>query len=141
VALAGGEPGAPERHSLIQRDVDADLGGFADDDPHPMVDEEAFADDRRGVDLDPGHSARNRRDRTRDDRHTGAVQSMRHAVGEDRVHAWPGGEDLERPNPPGRRIAAVCGGNVTSNLSRGARKEAEPEHRQSVARAIARPIR
>jgi hypothetical protein len=57
VTLAGRKPGAAERDSLIQGHVVADLGGLADHDPHPMVDDEALADQRRGVDLDPGHRA------------------------------------------------------------------------------------
>jgi hypothetical protein len=52
MALARGESGATERHALVQGDVAADLGGLSEHDAHTVVDEEAVADLRRGVDLD-----------------------------------------------------------------------------------------
>ena len=104
VALAGGKAGAAERHALIQGHVVADLGGLADHHPHPVVDDEARADLRRRVDLDPGHRARERRDQPRQQRHAGAVQRVREPMGEQRVQARPRGEDLQRADVPGRRI-------------------------------------
>ena len=44
VALAGGEAGAAEGHALVHRHVLAHLGGLADHDAHPVVDEQRLAD-------------------------------------------------------------------------------------------------
>lgn len=48
---------AAERHTLVKGDVIADLGGLADDDTHPMIDEDAPADACAGMDLDAGQNA------------------------------------------------------------------------------------
>ena len=50
--------GTPERHPLVQQYVVTDDTRLADDDSHAMVDEEALADGRAGMDLDPGHQPR-----------------------------------------------------------------------------------
>ena len=49
---------AAERHALVDRAVIADLGRLADDDAHPVVDEDAPADRRARMDLDTGQPAR-----------------------------------------------------------------------------------
>ena len=118
VALAGGEAGAAERHALVERHVVADLGRLADHDAHAVVDEEAAADRRRGMDLDSGDRARDRRDQPRQHRHAGAVQGVREPMGEQRVDARPGREDLERADVAGGRIAALRGADVTPDLRR-----------------------
>ena len=56
----------------------------------------------------PGERAREHRDQARQQRHAGLVQRVRDAVGEQRVDAGPGREDLGRPRrraPPGRARA------------------------------------
>ena len=63
------------------------------------------------MDLDPG----DRRDTaaTRaEERHAGAVQRVRDAVGEHRMDARPGGQDLERPDVSSRWIAGSRGADV-----------------------------
>src|SRR6185295_15314572 len=52
VALAGLLARAAERDALVHRHVLADLGRLPDHDAHAVVDEEARADGRAGVDLD-----------------------------------------------------------------------------------------
>ena len=116
MALAGGKARASERHALIERDVVPDLCGLADYHPHPVVDEERVADPRRRVNLDSGHRPRKRGDKARQQWHAGAVQSVRDAVGQERVHPGPGGEDL-RPRYAARgRVAALCRGDVAADL-------------------------
>ena len=112
VALAGREAGAAQRHALVERHVLADLGRLADHDAHPVVDEQPVADVGARVDLDPGHRARGGGDRARRDRHARLAQRVRHAVGEQRVHARPGGEDLEPRHAAGGGVALVGGGDV-----------------------------
>ena len=57
-----GERRAAERHALVDGAVVADLGGLADDHAHAVVDEDAPADRRARMDLDPGEEAREVRD-------------------------------------------------------------------------------
>ena len=45
---------AAERHPVVEHDIVAHLSGLADDDAHPVVDEEAAPDRRTRVDLDTG---------------------------------------------------------------------------------------
>ena len=54
MALASLLAGAAQRHALVEHHVVADLGRLADDDAHAVVDEEALADLRAGVNLDAG---------------------------------------------------------------------------------------
>ena len=130
VALAGREAGAAERHALVDRHVVADLGRLADHDAHPVVDEQPVADLRRRVDLD-ARSARARRSASaRGATGTPAlVERVRDAVREQRVHAGPGGEDLERRDAARGGIALVGGGDVAAQLAGDAAQGAEPEHR------------
>src|SRR5207253_7212587 len=57
VALAFIPAGAAEGHTLVKRDVIADLGGFADHNAHAVVDKEAPTDPGPRMDLDPGQPA------------------------------------------------------------------------------------
>ena len=59
VALAVSFAGAAERDSLIERDVAAHDGGFADDDAGSVVDKEAAAKQRAGMDVDAGEKRAN----------------------------------------------------------------------------------
>ena len=48
---------AAERHTLVQCHVVADLGGFADHDARPVIDDEAAADVRSRMYLDAGQQS------------------------------------------------------------------------------------
>ena len=54
MALAAVLSGAAEGHTLVDRDVLADLRGLTDDHTHAVVDEEPGTDGGAGVDLDAG---------------------------------------------------------------------------------------
>jgi hypothetical protein len=106
-----------------------------------MVDEEALADPRGGVDLDAGPRAREDRQRARRDRDADPVQPVGDAVREHRLHAGPGRQDLDAADPVGGGIARVRGGDVAPHLAHDARQGAEAEHGTSVLprrRALAR---
>ena len=53
MTLAVREARSAERHALIDRAAVADFGGLADHDAHAVIDEDAFADLRARMDLDP----------------------------------------------------------------------------------------
>jgi len=57
VALAVPLAGAAERDALVESDVAADDGGFADDNAGGVIDEEAAAEQRTGMDVDAGEEA------------------------------------------------------------------------------------
>jgi hypothetical protein len=57
------------------------------------------------------------------------VQSVRKAVGKDRVYAGPRRQDLESRDSLRSRIAAVRGGDVAADLRGGTPNYSEPEHR------------
>src|SRR5205807_10370648 len=61
-ALLAARAGAAERHAGIEGAVVADLAGLADHHAHAVVDEQAPADPRAGMDLDPGHHTPQMRD-------------------------------------------------------------------------------
>ena len=61
MALAFLFAGSAQRDSLVEGDVVADDGGFADYGAHAMVDEEAAADFRAGMNFDSGEQARDLR--------------------------------------------------------------------------------
>src|SRR5207249_1129663 len=65
MALLALQAGAAERDALEQRDVLADLGRLADDDAHPVIDEEPSAEPGRRMDLDAGQEARHVGDESR----------------------------------------------------------------------------
>ena len=67
MALALVPGGAAERHAVIQGDVVADLGGLADHDAGAVVDEEAPADARAGMNVDIGQRARQEGQQARHD--------------------------------------------------------------------------
>ena len=67
VALAadsGRRVGAAQRNVLVDRDVVADLGAFADH-AEAVVEEETLADLRTGMDVDPGQETREMVDQPR----------------------------------------------------------------------------
>ena len=58
MALAGFLAGAAQGDALVNEHVIAYFAGFADDDSHAVVDEEATADLCPGVDFDTGEGSR-----------------------------------------------------------------------------------
>src|SRR5262245_53646190 len=62
MALAALLARAAERHALVERDPIADFARLADHHAHAVVDEEAPADRRAGMDLDAGEKAADLRD-------------------------------------------------------------------------------
>ena len=64
MALAGLVTGAAERDALVKHAVVAHDGGFADDDPHGVVDKEMLADLCGGMNLDAGDVAGDLREHT-----------------------------------------------------------------------------
>ncbi len=68
------------------------------------------------MDLDPGERPRDERDRARQQRHFGCVQGVGHAVGEQRLDARPGRDDLERLHAARRGIAVARDGDVPAQL-------------------------
>ena len=142
MALAGREAGAAERDALIERDVVADVGGLADHHARAVVDEQALADARRGVDLDARCSARVSIESRRGSSGTPAsLQRVRDAVGEQRVDAGPGGEDLRRRDAARGGIALARGEHVAAHLFGDPRERAEtaPWQQRSGHADAARP--
>ena len=74
------------------------------------------ADLRRRVDLDAGHRAGQVGDRPRQQRHPGFEQRVRGAVGQQRLHPGPAGEDLEGRDALGGRIALARRVDVGTDL-------------------------
>ena len=70
-----------------------------------------------GMDLDVRERAREEREQPRRDRHAVLAQRVRHAVREQRLHARPGGEDLERRHAARGGIALVRGRDVAPQLA------------------------
>ena len=128
VALAAGEAGAAERHALVERHPVADLGRLADDDAGAVVDEEVVADLRRRVDLDPGDRAAGEGDRARRHRHAGVVERVRDAVGQQRLHASPAREDLDRADPSRCRVTVARGRDVAADLANDTPESAQAKH-------------
>ena len=128
VALAALEAGAAEGHLLVERHVVADLGGLADHHAGAVVDERAAADVGRGVDLHSGQGARGRGQQARRERDARIVHHVGDAVGEQRLHAAVGEEDLDPAHVAGRGIAVLRGGEVLAQLARDTGEGAEAEH-------------
>jgi hypothetical protein len=116
VALASREPGAAQRHALVERHPVADLGGLRDHHSGAVIDEEVLADLRRRVDLDAGDRAARVGDGARGERNLGLPERVGNAMGEQRLHARPTGEDLERPDPTSGGIALAGRGDVARHL-------------------------
>src|SRR5579862_6286248 len=66
--------GSAQRYVLVDQDIVADLGGFADDDAHAVIDKETATDDGTGVDFDAGEKTGNLRDHARQQRHFRQVE-------------------------------------------------------------------
>jgi len=87
--------GAAESDSLVEEDIVADFGGFADDDAHAVIDEEAAANARAGVDFDAGEEAADLGEDAGEEGYSPAIELMGKAVNEDCVEAGVAQEDLE----------------------------------------------
>src|SRR5204862_7780736 len=111
-----------------ERDVVADLGRLADDDPGAVVDEEALADPCRRVDLDPRQHPRSHRQRARDGGDADLVQLVRDAVHEQRLDTGPRRQDLGARGAARRRVARVRGGDVAANLPEHPRERRQTDH-------------
>ena len=81
---------------MIDKAVIADLGGFADDYAHAVVDDEAAADLRAGVDLDAGSVAADLRDHTCKEHEIMLIAPVRAAMIEHGLHAGIQQQDLKR---------------------------------------------
>ncbi len=110
VALAGVLAGTAERNTVVNRAVVADLGGLADDDAHAVVDEQALADLRAGMDLDAGHMPRKLRESTREEKVLVLIEPVCLAVVKQSVEALIEEDDLERGAR--RRVAVADGASV-----------------------------
>ena len=95
MALAGFLPRAAKGHSLIQGDVVADDRGLADDDAHAMIDEEAPADFRAGMDFDSGDEPAELRQRPRGKSPAVNPQPVMKAVAPQRMQTGVEHDDLQ----------------------------------------------
>ena len=87
VALAGFFPGAAERDALIEKAVIPDLGGFADDDAHAVIDEETAADGGAGMNFDAGKPAGGLGNETGNEGDAGLIKRVGEAMEKDGVEA------------------------------------------------------
>ena len=101
VAFGLGEDLAAEGDAVVEHDTVANLGGFADDDAHPVVNEEAAADGGAGVDLHTREEARELRQDARWALDVAGPQCVGDAVHPDGVKAGIDDGVL--------KIAACCG--------------------------------
>jgi len=96
-----------ERHALIEQAVVADLGRLADDDAGAVVDDEAAADRRAGVDLDPGPELRPLRHGAGNEKAAAAVKPVRDTVVNGRVQTVIQQDDLNG-RPRGGVVLFIC---------------------------------
>ena len=87
---------------MIKRHVITDLGGLADHHPHAVIDEEAPADARAGMDLDARQPPRNVGSEARQPLEVPAPQPVRHPMNQAGVESGVAGDDL--PGSTGRRV-------------------------------------
>ena len=95
VAFPGIAAGAAERDAVINRDVVADLRGFADHHAGRVVNEHAGAENGPGMDVDPGQDAGDLPDRARGHLRATFPQPVADPVSPDGVHARVGEDDLQ----------------------------------------------
>ena len=99
-----------DRHALIEPDAVADLGGLAHHHARPVVDEEAPADRRTRVDVDPGPIVRVLGHDPRQQRHAKPVQLVSDAEDRERPDRGIGDHDLVEASRG--RVAGVGRGDV-----------------------------
>src|SRR5438552_8553276 len=103
MALFLSQTRATQSDTLVNGDVIADLGCFTDDHAHPMVNEEAPADPRPRMDLDPRKEATGVADKAGNAFKTTLPYGVRHTVEKKRMKAGIGENDF--PDVTRRRIA------------------------------------
>ena len=138
--LAGGKAGAAERDALVEGHVVADLRRLADHHAHPVVDEEAVADPRRGMDLDPGQRPGHGRDQPRQPRarrrHAGHGRHDERAA-RARPARWPAPRREPTPRAAGSRLRAAA---TSRRISAAVRPiSAEPGHAVKRSDGLVRP--
>src|SRR5207248_2243966 len=95
MAFAALIAGAAEGDSLVEQDVVADFGGFADDDAGAVIDEEAPAYGGAGVNLDSGEESADLGDDAGNERHAPDIELMREAVSQNGMEPRVTEKDLE----------------------------------------------
>src|SRR6185312_13057860 len=93
--------GTTDGHPLIQQNVVPDLGGFADHDPHAMINEQPLSDSGPGMNFDAGEKSRKLRNEPSCDKPTFPVKPVRHPVQHDGMQARVAKQDFP---------ATFCGG-------------------------------
>ena len=87
---------ATESYALIDQHIVADFSGLTNDHAHAVIDEEAAANLRTGMDLDPGEEPADLGDDARDERHARTIQPVGEPVRQNRVESWIAQDDLDR---------------------------------------------
>ena len=87
---------AAQGNAVIKRHIVANLGGLADDHAHAVVDEEAPAYGRAGMDLDAGEEASEMRYQPAEPAQVHAPQPIRDAVNAQSMKTRIAGDDLPR---------------------------------------------
>src|SRR5919108_5249918 len=131
VTLLLPEARSAQRHPLQERDVLADFGRLADDDAHPVIDEQTGPDSRGWMNLDPGQEPPEVGDAARESGEAPMPEPMRDAMKRERVDAG-----IAQQNFGGgarRRIALQHGADVAAQGS-----EHHAPRRRRASRAAAR---
>ena len=113
MALAVLLAGAAQRHALVHRHVVADYGGFTDDHPHGVVDEQPPSQLRAGVNINAGEEAGDLREQPRQQAQLHAPEGVGEALNPDCPQSWVAGENLD-PRTSGR-ITLEHGVDVFAN--------------------------
>src|SRR3984957_12320808 len=90
------EAGAAERDALVDEHVVADFDGLAEHHAHPMIDEQAPADCRAGMNLDASEPSRQLADHPAKKLAVMLPEPVREAVKPDRMQSRVREHDLER---------------------------------------------
>jgi hypothetical protein len=80
-------PGTAKRHALIEQNVIADLGCFADHDSHAMVDEKSLADLRSRMNLNASQHPRDLGHDASQQAKSAAMEFVSHAMQENRMES------------------------------------------------------
>jgi len=106
VALAGFLSRSSQRHALIERAIVPDNRRLANNDTHPVVNEEPAADLRTRMDLDAGEKAPDLGEQSGNEWNAVSVEKMRHAIVPQSVEPGIGENYLEdTPEASGCGIA------------------------------------
>jgi hypothetical protein len=113
--------GSPQGHPLVQEASVTDLGCFADDHSHAVVDEHPMADPGPGVDFHTGEQTPQLGEQSRQQRHTQAPEAVAEAVEHKGVEARVAQEDLESSAGGGITLpddSQVCQHRVQESANR-----------------------